>query len=114
MITERRTIEAIFRLLIIFEAQRAGLDPHMVLELRPQDRRSKDIEWARANGCRQMAIYAAHTFFSIPVKQLAPVAKIKFQSVARTVQHVAEIRDNDPSLSTWLDDIEDIIVGTAA
>lgn len=108
---DARHISAIWRLLVLFEAQRAGLEATRVLELDPGQRASPNRDWHRLNGCRQTAIYLAHTVFGLSYSEIATVAKVHPPGITRIVHEIEDAREDDPQVEQWLAQVEAALHG---
>ena len=105
---DKDNVRTIYRTLVFREAERAGIDPRHVLDLAEDARRSGSVYWSRANGCRQLALYTAHTVFGIPIKPLAAAAGVSHQAVSR-ICHIIEDSRDDPEFDAWIRKFEAVV-----
>ena len=103
-------VRQVYRLLVTLEATRAGIEPSYVLQISGEERKVRDLYWARANGCRQLALYAAHTLFGIPIKPLGQIAGISPQGISRICKIIEDGRD-EPEFDAWLAKFEAVVNG---
>ena len=98
----------VWRLLVVAEAYRAGIPPGYVLQISGEERRSNDLLWSRANGCRQLATYLACTTFGFSSRAVADVSDQSHQAVKR-ICHVIEDARDDRNFDEWLAAFEPLL-----
>jgi len=106
--SDGKMIERVWRLLVVAEANRAGLDASYVLAIKGTDRRSRDLMWSRANGCRQLASYLAVTRYNFSRSDVARVAGLSVQAVSQICHTIEDNRD-DPAFETWISGVENAL-----
>lgn len=103
-------IKRIYRLLVLVEAGRAGIDAQSVLDLKGRAHPKGFQQTGAVNGCRQLALYMAHTSFGVPLKPLARAAGISPQAVSRICHKIEDAR-SDAGHDLWLSNIEAVLNG---